>query len=65
MPILISCPYYRYEQKLKTKCEFCEIKFPNSEARRRYIKEYCASQLGYKKCTLAKMSEEFYESCGK
>lgn len=62
MPRVFACPFWSWEKKLENKCEFCAIKFPSPEARAKYIKAYCTDVNGYRGCTVAQMSEEYYKS---
>ncbi len=61
MPILMQCPFYKDERRLKLFCEGGTLKSPDLRYRREYLLKYCASEDGWKKCTIAKSLNEYYD----
>ena len=61
MPIVVQCPFFSKEVGLKTNCEGGAIKHPDKTARKDYMLTYCASDIGWKKCTLAKSLNNYYD----
>lgn len=56
------CPFYMSEKKsLSMKCELCSFKFPDGEARRAVVYEYCGHPTNYKNCMLYKVLADYYE----
>ena len=61
MAIYGECPYYRYEKAGITHCECADLHFPDAEARREVLYNYCANAENYRKCPLHTAMEHYYE----
>ena len=77
MPLLVMCPYWKYELGLKpdrclpekeeaqtgyrTVCEGGTLEYTDRYARRDYVYRYCAHPTGWKGCTVAQNLEKQYE----
>ena len=61
MPRAYCCPFFRWEEKLKTHCEGGMLSFPDAEAKAEYVKKYCADHPGWQGCTVAQNVNDFYE----
>ena len=66
MPIRIECPFLITDSLSKhgtthISWEFASMCFPNKDECDIYIKRYCASLHGWKDCTIAKATEDYYE----
>lgn len=60
MPLLIQCPFYINEKRLKTFCEGGTLKSPDLRYRREFLMDYCASEEGWRTCTIAKSLDKYY-----
>ena len=63
MPILMCCPFYVREIKVKglrrgIECEGATIRFECKEARREFVFPWCASVGGYEECPIYKALEK-------
>lgn len=61
MPIVMQCPFFKREGSLKLYCEGGTVRFPDSKARRDYVVEFCANSIHWKKCTICRCLEDYYE----
>ena len=61
MPIVMQCPFFKKNDSLKLHCEGGIISFPDKEARRDYVVNYCANELYWHKCTICRNLENYYE----
>lgn len=61
MPILIQCPFFKGEKGLRLHCEGGTVRSPDSVYRRELLMNYCASAEGWRKCTIAKNLDAFYD----
>ena len=56
------CPYFTSDDQRKVCCEGnCRLCFPNNETTNEYLKKYCASDHGWKECSIAKSLNAYYE----
>lgn len=46
-------------------CECCRMMFPDNDTKRDYVRRYCASLEGWRKCSIARSLLEFYERTDK
>ena len=60
MPMIIQCPFYKRESCLKLYCESASLKFPDAPARNEYVRDYCANNINWKKCSIAHALENYY-----
>lgn len=56
-----SCPYYKWDDKLRIKCECGRLDFPARKSLERYADRYCSSVEGWSRCTLACSMTEYLE----
>lgn len=61
MPLIMQCPFYRKNDSLKLLCEGGIIKFPDKEARKEYVTDYCANSINWHKCSICHSLENYYE----
>ena len=51
-----QCPFFRWDERLCVHCEGGKVEFPDMK-----VRDYCADNPGWKKCTIASFLERFYE----
>lgn len=61
MPLIMQCPFFRKNDSLKLLCEGGTIKFPDKDARKDYLTDYCANSINWHKCTICRNLENYYE----
>ena len=61
MPIVVQCPFFSKEVGLKTNCEGGAVKHPDKIARKDYMLTYCASDIGWHKCSIARSLNNYYD----
>lgn len=60
MPKTIYCPFWGWNDSQNIHCEGGKLTFHDRQARRDYANRFCGDEQ-WKKCTLARMLEEYYE----
>ena len=62
MPIAGTCPYFQREKgDGYTYCECARFRFPDKQARRDIVYQYCAHPDGYRACVIKQTMDQFYE----
>ncbi len=61
MPLIMQCPFFRKNEQSELRCEGGTLKFPDKEARTRYLTEFCANSINWHKCTICRNLEDYYE----
>lgn len=61
MPLIMQCPFFRKNESLKLHCEGAIVNFPDKEARKEYVTDYCANSINWHKCTICRNLENYYE----
>ena len=61
MPIVMQCPFFKKNDSLELCCEGGKLSFPDALARREYVVEYCANEIQWRKCSICKNLENYYE----
>lgn len=56
-----SCPFYKWDERLKIHCEGNRIAFHDQKGIQDYANQHCASPSGWKNCSIAKSLLEYYE----
>lgn len=57
------CPYFSSDDKQKIYCEgHCRLCFPDKDTTNEYLRSYCASDQGWKNCSIAKSLNEYYDT---
>lgn len=62
MPITIQCPFYRADRDLRITCEVGRQRWPDMQAKRIYLREYCAGD--WRRCSLAQAMQKYYDRAG-
>lgn len=55
------CPYYRFDDRLKVKCDAGTIKFPDRYAIVKFADDYCGNLPGWEKCPLAMCMNDYFD----
>ena len=63
MGFYIVCPFYKSDSRLSVTCEDCVRQFFSKDEKTDYIKKYCESIEGYRRCRYAAELLKFYEEC--
>ena len=61
MPKTYICPFWKWGDNRCLHCEGGRVSFPDLKAKRDYVERYCASQGGWKACSIAGSLQDFYE----
>ena len=67
MPIIMQCPFFkrdgvlRSDGSMKLYCEGGTMRFPDAKSRRDYIISYCANTVHWRRCTVCRCLEDYYE----
>lgn len=61
MPLIMQCPFFTKNEQSELRCEGGTLKFPDKEARTRYLTEFCANSINWHKCTICRNLEDYYE----
>ena len=61
MVLAMQCPFYKKTEGLNLNCEGGVIKFPDTKAKFDYTVEFCGNSIQWKKCTICKNLESYYE----
>ena len=56
-----TCPYYRCDMNGTLRCEGGRLTLPDRESQREYILQYCASESGWRRCTVSRAVTRHYE----
>ena len=56
-----SCPFFKWDGHYGISCEAGRTTFPDQDTANEYMNQYCASNPGWKKCSLAAKLYDFYE----
>ena len=61
MPMMMQCPFYKKEKSPKLYCEGCILKFPDTLSRAEYIRNFCANNINWTKCSVAHNLQIYYD----
>ncbi len=61
MRIYWNCPYYRFDFGQKVLCEGGHVSMPDAETQSEYVRAYCSSPDGWRRCTVARAVSRHYE----
>ena len=61
MNAIEQCPFYKGKAKKKIRCEGGELKFYDGEAYEDYRIRFCANNIDWTKCSVAKSLLCYYE----
>lgn len=62
MPMAMQCPYWMFTgRKGASVCEASEVSFRDTAVRRAYLRTFCASAAGWRRCPMAQALNEKYE----
>ena len=56
-----TCPFFTWDDKKSVGCEGGKLRFPDKESAVQYMDTYCASPMGWKKCTVAASLLKYYD----
>ena len=59
-----SCPFFVWDERMAVHCEGGRLRFPDREAVNEYTDRFCAGDMGWKNCTVARNLLLFYERAG-
>ena len=59
-----SCPFFVWDERFAVHCEGGRLRFPDREAINEYADRFCAGDMGWKNCTVARNLLLFYERAG-
>lgn len=59
MPITVKCPFYICDRDKKISCEAGRQRWPDMQAKRVYLRDYCAGD--WQDCSLARAMQSYYE----
>ncbi len=56
-----SCPFFVWDERLAVHCEGGRLRFPDWEAAETFTGRFCAGDMGWKNCTVARNLLLYYE----
>lgn len=59
--LAMQCPYWRWHRREVSVCEGCRLTFASKEEEREFFLRYCASENGWRGCSVARNLELSYE----
>ena len=61
MPIVMNCPFMLKDKGLNIHCEGAKLKFPDNDARREFVRSYCAHSYNWAQCQISKYMRNYYD----